>query len=77
VAVADHFAWEEKHCFPYIPESIRRRLKSQHDALRAANFPRAAVLLHAEMEMTWFQRWCPQFVAQIEADHEHYRRTGE
>lgn len=77
MAVADHFDWEEKHCLPLLPKSLQRRLKLEHDVLRAKGFPREEVLLHAEMEMGWFRRFCPpEIIEQIERDHEMFRATG-
>lgn len=78
MAVADHFAWEEEHALPYLPDSLQRRLRAEHKRLREAGYPRDQVLLHAEMEMGWFRRYCPSWIVEkIEADHAHYYATGE
>jgi hypothetical protein len=78
VAVADHFAWEEEWALPYLPLSLQRRLLSEHQRLREAGYPRDQVLLHAEMEMGWFRRFCPKWIVdKIEADHDYYYATGE
>lgn len=77
MSVADHFDWEERNALPHLPPSLQRRLVVEHNQLRAQGFPRDAVLLHAEMEMGWFRRYCPAWVVEkIVQDHVRFRETG-
>lgn len=68
-----HFAYEEKHCWPYLPPSARHTLKREHQWLKANGFPPDAVREHSQNEMRYFRYYCPaNLVAQIDRDHHEY-----
>jgi len=65
-----HFDWEEEHVFAQLPVALARDLKREHEALKAAGYPKQAVLDHAEREMLCFRWYCdPETVAFAQRDH--------
>jgi len=70
-----HFAFEEAHAFPHLPEQLRNELAAEHRALEAAGYPREKMTAHAQRETEMFRRFCPAAVlVQVEDDHRSYER---
>lgn len=69
-----HFEFEEEHVVPHLPPPVRAWLLADHARLKAAGYPAAQVLEHAEREMVYFRRYnVPRhLIAQVEADHEKF-----
>lgn len=68
-----HFAFEEKHCLPYLPPHLQRQLLIEHGQLCAMGQPEHLVEDHARREMEWFRAYVPpEVVAQVEKDHQKY-----
>lgn len=65
-----HFDYEEKHMLPRCPPGVAQMLRREHDQLRAAGFPKAAVEAHAQREMVFFRQFCTaEQVGHVEKDH--------
>lgn len=70
-----HFAYEETHAFPFLPEHEQARLIVAHRKLVAGGLDAQAVGRHARDEMQVFRQYVPPAILRrIEDDHEHHER---
>jgi len=80
-----HFDWEEEHALPHLPFWGKIWLLGEHRRIRAAGYPAADVIAHAEEEMALFREHCPRWIVErIELEHHKFHpvlevraRTGQ
>lgn len=68
-----HFDYEDQNAFSFLSPEQVQQLRSEHDKLKQAGYPRQDMIAHAEREMKCFRQHCPDNVVdRIDRDHQEY-----